>query len=333
MKFTLPLAALLPLASSYETLNCTSNDFEASSLVAINNMLELTSSDKLPQQFNESYLGLTVMVSGETPGGGGGMNPDGVYWGSIIDADYLPADACDGIVGGAWTPQCEDAFDPDPSDPFYPIMNVFNTHNVTHGTYQVMLSQTDVQVWYGCSMPSVKYFGFDTIIGTRAYDNASPPDTPDGKPVESWHPGINFADPVNSVNTGKGTYADSSPMAVIYASDSSSASSAKRLLAELLPADDIHVVQLDMDVFRPVVGDASTFSGWKDSKPDNLRHLIRSSIPDPSNKAPYEAYAKSYFPFFHLTGNEDRATEDTRYYPESKPRETENVEMLEVKER
>ena len=296
-------------------------------------MLELTSSDGFPTQFTKSSIGMTVVVNGEAPDSGGGTNPDGVYWGSIMDAEYLPKDACDGMPGGIWMEQCYPWSEPELDDPLYPAMKIFEQQNVTTGTFQVMLSQNDVQVWYGCSIPGVKYFGYDAIISTRAYDDARPPITPKGIPARSWHPGINFADPVNSVNTGKGTYAESAPMAVIYTADGKSAEEATRLLSDLVPEGDIHIVQLDIDIFRPVEGDRSTFSGWKNSKPDNLRHLIRSSIPDPSDREPYDSYFKSYFPFFHLTGNPDLATEDTRFYPESRTRETKNVEILEVGER
>lgn len=92
-------------------------------------------------------------------------------------------------------------------------------------------------------------------------------------------------------------------------------------MSKLVPATSIYTVELDQDFFRPVIGDKSNFNAWKESLPDQLRHLIRSSLPNPDNSTPYTNYLSSYYPFFSFAGNSDLATSSTRFTPKTKPRE------------
>lgn len=90
------------------------------------------------------------------------------------------------------------ASDPGPDDDKWdPVMDVFRGMNISYGTYQTMNGLNDAQIFYGCSPPGVKYFGYDTIIASRAYDHTSPPRNEDGT-FKLWHPSINFADPTLS---------------------------------------------------------------------------------------------------------------------------------------
>ena len=328
--FSLFLLFSLPFArSAFAPLSC-SGDYAADSEIALSNMETLSSASVGDnQQFLSYALGMSVIINGASPDGGGGTNPDGVYWGPITDAASLPADACTTLTG-AFMEQCYPSDPRPPGEEWTAIMDVFDDRNITVGTLQTMMGVNDVQVWYGCSPPGVRYFGFDTIISARAMEGWAPPKTKDDL-FHTWNPGINFADPVNSVNTGLGTYAKSEPMAVIYSADSKSAAAAAKMMEELVPTSSIHTLSLDQDIFRPVLGDRSTLDGWKASKPDNLRHLVRYSIPDPEDTSEYEGYLKSYFPFFTLLGDPALATEDTalRNLP-SEPREVDALETDEV---
>ncbi|GMH57162.1 hypothetical protein TL16_g02304 [Triparma laevis f. inornata] len=63
------------------------------------------------------------------------------------------------------------------------------------------------------------------------------------------------ASPMNSINTGKGQYAESEPIAVIYSPDAQSAQVLSALMSKLVPATSIYTVELDQDFFRLVIGD------------------------------------------------------------------------------
>ena len=178
----------------------------------------------------------------------------------------------------------------------------FNITNASAITFDTILAIPDAQVWYGCSPPSVQYFGFDTIISGRNFDHSRPPHTPDPASFPMWYPGVNFADPVNSINTNVGRDAPSTPMVVIFTASSTAATAIAAAFTShaAVSSTSIHTVALDAAVFKPLAGDRGDFSSWKASMPDNLRTIIRVSIP--SDQAAYESYKTAPFPFVHLTG-------------------------------
>ena len=86
---------------------------------------------------------------------------------------------------------------------------------------------------------------------------------------------------VNSAGHATGnTTTDSRPIVVVFTADQTAAHVIGDAFAATIGVDQsaVHVVALDPRVFAPVAGDKSTFEGWKDSRPDQLRTLIRASV-------------------------------------------------------
>jgi hypothetical protein len=100
-----------------------------------------------------------------------------VYFGPITDAASLPADACTTNTG-LFMEQCYASKPRPPGEEWRRVMDVFDDKNITEGTLQTMMGANDVQIWYGCSPPGVRYFGFDTIISARTMDGWPLPRTP-----------------------------------------------------------------------------------------------------------------------------------------------------------
>jgi len=207
-------------------------------------------------------------------------------------------------------------------------------------TFDSILSLGSAEVYYGCTPPGVQYWGFDSIISGRTFPRSSLPGN-SSEPFEQWWPGVNFADPVNSVNTVNSFKSSSSieksrEIVVIYAADETAASAIKTALVAYARVDPsiVHVLKLDSRVFSPVSGkDLKDFDSWKGSRPDQLRHLVRGSIPEePEAEGPgsWTAFKASAFPFYHFEGNPTALEKSRPYEPESKPREIGADEPAEV---
>jgi hypothetical protein len=309
LQLLLRAAIFLPMVLS-APLDCSNTTAAATSAL----LTSLKISELLQFRFEDIVAGLSVIVQDESPDGGGGTNPDGVYFGPLSDARSLPTGACDHMSGLALA-ECYPANDPDLPD-------------VEAVTFSSIMAVNDAQVWFGCTPPNAAYFGFDTIITTRTFPRSPPPAGDDNQTFTEWFPGINFADPVNNVNTGIGSNAPSEPMVVIFTADASTADALSAAYTKHadVPSTSIHVVKLDSKIFAPLVGDRSAFDDWKHSKPDNLRHLIRFSIP--YDEEEYTKYKTTAFPFFSFNGHTTGDAEP--YEPTSVAREIDADESSEV---
>ena len=276
-----PLAA----GSVAPPLDCSSPT--AASTIAIQQMTSVVYNSWT--RYSTIRSGISIVVKGSDPSGGGGTNPAGCYFGPLFDASTLPSHACEKMKGG-YAAEC------------YPAGGVLGP-DVADVTFQSILAETDAQVWYGCTPPDVQYWGMDTIITGRNFDHRKAPPLDGNETFPMWFPGVNFVDPVNSVNSGSGPGSPSVPMAIIITSDERVAKDLTDSITSTidgLSVDFVKVVKLDKSVMRLVSGDPADYDSWKESMPDMLRHFFRASIP--TNVDSFNEYQKSYFPFFHFGG-------------------------------
>jgi len=49
--------------------------------------------------FVQNHVGITTLLTDDSPEGGGGTNPLGSYLGPLFPADYLPAESCNSMAG------------------------------------------------------------------------------------------------------------------------------------------------------------------------------------------------------------------------------------------
>ncbi len=141
----LPLFAWC-VASMITRDQCKTYDYN-SLYSATNEVLSLTESFLLPDQFARSSLGTMSVIVDETSGqnNGGGTNPFGAYGAIFFDGNQiLPPGVCDIPTTGNGA-RC----------------------GSTGWTDSFMLGPKDVMAFLICTPPPSKYFGHDLIIGTR----------------------------------------------------------------------------------------------------------------------------------------------------------------------
>lgn len=279
-------------------LNATSVS-EANTLTA--NVADLLVGEGKP--FVQAVDGVLVTIMNGTSGGddGGASNPNGSYMVIYLLTDegspFLPKGACDfpSCTNGTGTFECHDRCASTPNG------------RVTDG---ILLGPADALVVTLCTPTEMKYFGYDTYIGTRTTHDPEP-----------FYPGQNFGDPINVMNIAVAPDASSEflqPVAFVSTADGATAQVVSDAYGNAgFDTSSVNVRAVDSDVVR-------MWDRTQDNEPDFLFSLLRMSVPDEERIDQFKQYQKASWPVkLYLAADDAQAKEPL--HPRLAPRHSSDV--------
>ena len=246
--------------------------------------------------FAKAVDGVMVTVVNSTNGDsdGGATNPNGSYMSIYLLTDegsaFLPKGACDfpACTNGTGTFECHD-----------------RCVQTAQGrvSMQYLLGPADALVVTLCTPPEMKYFSYDTYIGTRTTHDPEP-----------FYPGQNFGDSINMLNINLSAKASSEylqPAAFVQTADGAAAKIISDAYGEAgLDAGSVSVRAIDSDIVRMWDRTQDQTTAPAGGEADFLLSVMRLSVPYAKSTAQFEQYQLASWPVkLYLAADDAQAAE------------------------